>query len=127
MYKKLPKHDDNLVVTSAPSKGVIAPENVTLSKGTNDIPAPASTAMPNSLLTVQNKPNEPTEPHTTESLPIPVLTPPSPPSQPHRSEQVIHPTWLKAASDVQKAQAIETKAANKFLCEQRAEQCELQA
>ena len=127
MYEKLPEHDNDPVFTSAPSEGVIALENVTLSKGTNDILAPASTAMPNSLLTEQNKPNEPNEPHTTESLPIPVLTPPSPPSQPHRSEQVVHPTWLKAASDAQKAQAIETKAANKFLHEQRAEQCELWA
>ena len=86
VYKKLPEHDDDPVVTSAPSVGVIALENITLSKGTNDIPAPASTAMPNSLPTEQNEPNEPTEPHTTESLPILVLTPPSPPSQPHRSE-----------------------------------------
>ena len=127
VYKKLPEHDDDPVVTSAPSVGVIALENITLSKGTNGIPAPASTAMPNSLPTEQNEPNEPTEPHTTESLPILVLTPPSPPSQPHRSEWVVHPTWLKAASDAQKAQAIETKAANKFLCKQRAERHKLWA
>ena len=74
MYEKLPEHDDDPVVTSAPSKGVIAPENVNSSKGTNDIPAPTSTATPNSPPTEQNEPNEPTEPHTTESPPIPLLT-----------------------------------------------------
>ena len=117
VYEKLPEHKDKPIITIAPSKGVSQDQNA-LSKGstepTNDISASNSKAILEQELVTTPKPTPTVE---TQHQPI----------QLRRSERATQPTWIKAASNLQKAAEDKQKADNKALREARTECRELKA
>ena len=121
VYVKIPEHEDDPIITSAPSEGVSldngAPSegNIKPSTPITEKPASAPACEPTS---------EPTpEPQPT---PLPTVTPvitsnPEPkaqPTQPHHSERATCPSWRKIASDSQKVTNTRWKADNKAHTEQ---------
>ena len=114
VYEKLPEHEDEPIVTSAPSEGV------SQDQGTSSIGATEPTAN-KSATNLQSDPE--LEKHT-----IPKPTPTAETTiQPCRSERTTRPTWIKAVSNLQKAAESKLRADNKALCKACAERHELKA
>ena len=121
VYEKLPEHDDDPIVTSAQSEGVTQDKSA-LSEGFTKAPAVADIPpMP-----VTEPANPTTMPTVSSPLPpvLPLGSPTVPPpiiAQPRRSERTVRPTWVKAASEAEKAHDTQTKVANKAIRDARAE------
>ena len=114
VYEKLPEHEDEPIATSTPSEGV------SQDQGTSSIGATEPTAN-KSATNPQADPE--LEKHT-----IPKPTPTAETTiQPRHSERTTRLTWIKAASNLQKAAESKLRANNKALHEARAERRELKA
>ena len=116
IYEKILEHEDDLIITSARSKGVSL-DNGTPSEGS----IKPSTPIMEKLASAPAR--EPTPEPTPElqPTPLPTITPvitsnPEPkaqPTQPHHSEHTTCPSWRKIASDSQKATNTRWKVDNK--------------
>lgn len=132
VYKKLPEHEDDPIITSAPSKGVTQDKSASSEGFTK---APVVTEPPKDIAPVTEPENSsvipsvsiPTPPALSQDTPIALPDPTLIPVQPRRSKRTVHPSWVKAANDALKAHDAEVKAANKAICDARASRKELKA